>query len=186
MDQESSYEALRNQVDGIGVVIPGFYGQLPDGKIKTFTRGGSDITGALAAAALDADVYENWTDVSGFLFADPHVVDNPQVMKTVTYRELRELSYMGATVIHEDAIFPVMQKKIPIRRPEKKRTEKKRQRGSGQHSPTSTARRSPRARRVTVSIPSMIPTRMEPAICWSSAAKVQWLVMHKEMKADPG
>ena len=78
------------------------------------------------------------------------------------------------------------QPEIPIRRPEKKRTEKKRQRGSGQHSPTSTARRSPRARRVTVSIPSMIPTRMEPAICWSSAAKVQWLVMHKEMKADPG
>ena len=71
VDQEASYEALRNQVDGIGVVIPGFYGQLPDGKIKTFTRGGSDITGALAAAALDADVYENWTDVSGILMATP-------------------------------------------------------------------------------------------------------------------
>ena len=87
VDQESSYEALRNQVDGIGVVIPGFYGQLPDGKIKTFTRGGSDITGALAAAALDADVYENWTDVSGILMADPRIVDNPQTIPEVTYSD---------------------------------------------------------------------------------------------------
>ena len=96
-------------------VIPGFYGSMPNDTIRTFSRGGSDITGSIVAAAADADLYENWTDVSGFLIADPRVVDNPQVMKTVTYRELRELSYMGATVIHEDAIFPVMQKKIPIR-----------------------------------------------------------------------
>ena len=88
---------------------------MPNDTIRTFSRGGSDITGSIVAAAADADLYENWTDVSGFLIADPRVVDNPQVMKTVTYRELRELSYMGATVIHEDAIFPVMQKKIPIR-----------------------------------------------------------------------
>ena len=96
-------------------VIPGFYGSMPNDTIRTFSRGGSDITGSIVAAAADADLYENWTDVSGFLIADPRVVDDPQVMKTVTYRELRELSYMGATVIHEDAIFPVMQKKIPIR-----------------------------------------------------------------------
>ena len=114
VDQESSYEALRNQVDGIGVVIPGFYGQLPDGKIKTFTRGGSDITGALAAAALDADVYENWTDVSGILMADPRIVDNPQTIPEVTYDELRELSYSGAQVLHEGTIFPVREKNIPL------------------------------------------------------------------------
>ena len=114
VDRESSYEALRNQVDGIGVVIPGFYGQLPDGKIKTFTRGGSDITGALAAAALDADVYENWTDVSGILMADPRIVDNPQTIPEVTYDELRELSYSGAQVLHEGTIFPVREKNIPL------------------------------------------------------------------------
>ena len=114
VDQEASYEALRNQVDGIGVVIPGFYGQLPDGKIKTFTRGGSDITGALAAAALDADVYENWTDVSGILMADPRIVDNPQTIPEVTYDELRELSYSGAQVLHEGTIFPVREKNIPL------------------------------------------------------------------------
>ena len=88
---------------------------MPNDTIRTFSRGGSDITGSIVARAVHATCYENWTDVSGFLIADPRVVDNPQVMKTVTYRELRELSYMGATVIHEDAIFPVMQKKIPIR-----------------------------------------------------------------------
>ena len=106
-------------------VIPGFYGSMPNDTIRTFSRGGSDITGSIVAAAADADLYENCTDVSGILIADPRVVDNPQVMKRVvggargggagTFRELRELSYMGATVIHEDAIFPVMQKKIPIR-----------------------------------------------------------------------
>ena len=112
---------------GRRVVIPGFYGAMPDGSVKTFTRGGSDITGALAAAALDADVYENWTDVSGFLVADPRIIDNPEVIETITYRELRELSYMGANVLHEDAIFPVRKEGIPINirntnRPEEKGT----------------------------------------------------------------
>ena len=114
VDQESSYEALRNQVDGIGVVIPGFYGQLPDGKIKTFTRGGSDITGALAAAALDADVYENWTDVDGMLVTDPHIVPQAAPLHAITYRELRELAYRGATVLHEDSVLPVRRSGIPI------------------------------------------------------------------------
>ncbi|MGN0978694.1 MAG: aspartate kinase, partial [Faecousia sp.] len=94
VNQEESYEALRNHVlMGYGAVIPGFYGVMPDGTIHTFSRGGSDITGALAAAALDADVYENWTDVSGILMADPRIVDNPQAIPEVTYDELRELSY---------------------------------------------------------------------------------------------
>jgi aspartate kinase len=95
-------------------VIPGFYGSRPDGSIKTFSRGGSDISGAIAARAARAEVYENWTDVSGFLMADPRIVENPRVIKKITYRELRELSYMGATVMHEDAIFPVFQANIPI------------------------------------------------------------------------
>ena len=115
VDQEASYEALRNQVVmGYGAVIPGFYGCMPDGTIHTFSRGGSDITGALAAAALDADIYENWTDVSGILMADPRIVDDPQAIPEVTYDELRELSYSGAQVLHEDAIFPVREKNIPI------------------------------------------------------------------------
>ena len=95
-------------------VIPGFYGSMPNDTIRTFSRGGSDITGSIVAAAADADLYENWTDVSGFLIADPRVVDNPQVMKTVTYRELRELSYMGASVLHEEAVFPVREAGIPL------------------------------------------------------------------------
>lgn len=95
-------------------VIPGFYGSLPDGQIKTFSRGGSDITGAIVARAARADVYENWTDVSGVLMADPRIVENPKVIRKITYRELRELSYMGATVLHEDAIFPVFKANIPI------------------------------------------------------------------------
>ncbi len=95
-------------------VIPGFYGALDDGTVKTFSRGGSDITGSLVAKAITADVYENWTDVSGFLVADPRVVNNPEVIDTITYRELRELSYMGASVLHEDAIFPVRKEGIPI------------------------------------------------------------------------
>ncbi len=95
-------------------VIPGFYGSMPDGQIKTFSRGGSDITGAIVARAARADVYENWTDVSGALMADPRIVDNPKVIRKITYRELRELSYMGATVLHEDAIFPVFKANIPI------------------------------------------------------------------------
>ena len=114
VDQESSYEALRGLVRGMGVVIPGFYGLMPDGRIRTFTRGGSDITGALAAAALDAEVYENWTDVSGILMADPRIVENPQTIPEVTYDELRELSYSGAQVLHEGTIFPVREKNIPL------------------------------------------------------------------------
>ena len=95
-------------------VIPGFYGSDNEGRIKTFSRGGSDITGSIVAAACRAVVYENWTDVSGLLMADPHIVSNPAVMRNITYKELRELSYMGATVMHEDAIFPVKKVGIPI------------------------------------------------------------------------
>ncbi len=95
-------------------VIPGFYGSAPDGTIRTFSRGGSDVTGSIVAKAIHADLYENWTDVSGFLVADPHVVENPQVIETITYSELRELAYMGASVLHEDAIFPVRKEGIPI------------------------------------------------------------------------
>lgn len=95
-------------------VIPGFYGVMPNGTIKTFSRGGSDITGSIVARAIKADIYENWTDVSGMLMADPRCVDNPEVIPVITYAELRELSYMGATVMHEDAIFPVRETGIPI------------------------------------------------------------------------
>lgn len=95
-------------------VIPGFYGSMPDGRIKTFSRGGSDITGAIVARSARADVYENWTDVSGVLMADPRIVEDPKVITKITYRELRELSYMGATVLHQDAIFPVFKANIPI------------------------------------------------------------------------
>lgn len=95
-------------------VIPGFYGAMPNGKIKTFSRGGSDITGSIVAKAVHACMYENWTDVSGFLVADPRIVRNPKAIDVITYRELRELSYMGATVLHEDAIFPVRKEGIPI------------------------------------------------------------------------
>lgn len=95
-------------------VIPGFYGALPDGTIKTFSRGGSDFTGSVVAKAVGASLYENWTDVSGFLVADPRIVDNPAGIEVITYSELRELSYMGAGVLHEDAIFPVRSANIPI------------------------------------------------------------------------
>ena len=95
-------------------VIPGFYGAKVDGTIKTFSRGGSDITGALVARAVGADVYENWTDVSGFLMADPRIVKDPKPISTVSYKELRELSYMGASVLHEDAIYPARIANIPI------------------------------------------------------------------------
>ncbi|PWJ52326.1 aspartate kinase [Faecalicatena contorta] len=97
-----------------GAVIPGFYGAKEDGTIVTFSRGGSDITGSLVALAASADMYENWTDVSGFLIADPRIVKNAKSIETITYRELRELSYMGASVLHEDAIFPVRKAGIPI------------------------------------------------------------------------
>lgn len=95
-------------------VIPGFYGSMQDGSVKTFSRGGSDITGSIVAKAIHADMYENWTDVSGFLVADPRIIKNPEVIETITYRELRELAYMGASVLHEDAIFPVRKEGIPI------------------------------------------------------------------------
>ncbi|MDF2950049.1 MAG: aspartate kinase [Sedimentibacter sp.] len=95
-------------------IIPGFYGSYSDGSIKTFSRGGSDITGSIIAAAAGADIYENWTDVSGFLMADPRIVNNPRQIKKITYQELRELSYMGASVLHEEAVFPARQAGIPI------------------------------------------------------------------------
>ena len=114
VDQEATYAALKKCSKGKGIVTPGFYGLMPDGNIRAFTRGGSDITGALAAAALDADVYENWTDVSGILMADPRIVDDPMVIPEVTYDELRELSYAGAQVLHEGTIAPVREKGIPV------------------------------------------------------------------------
>ena len=114
VDQEATYAALRRAAEGQKVVIPGFYGVMPDGRVATFTRGGSDITGALAAAALDADVYENWTDVSGILMADPRIVEDPAPIRRVTYSELRELSYLGAQVLHEGTVFPVREKNIPL------------------------------------------------------------------------
>ena len=95
-------------------VIPGFYGSMPNGTIRTFSRGGSDITGSIVARAVNADIYENWTDVNGFLMADPRIVENPKGIEIITYRELRELSYMGAGVLHEDAIFPVRFAGIPV------------------------------------------------------------------------
>lgn len=114
-DSQQTHQVLRERLKTIeSAVIPGFYGAMPDGSIKTFSRGGSDITGSIVARAVRADVYENWTDVSGVLVTDPHVVPNPEVIETITYRELRELSYMGATVLHEDAIFPVRKEGIPI------------------------------------------------------------------------
>jgi aspartate kinase len=95
-------------------VVPGFYGSLPDGSIKTFSRGGSDITGSIVARGVAADVYENWTDVSGMLMADPRIVESPKPIEVVTYQELRELAYMGATVLHDEAIFPVREAGIPV------------------------------------------------------------------------
>lgn len=95
-------------------VIPGFYGAMPDGTIKTFSRGGSDLTGSIVAKAAKVDMYENWTDVSGFMIADPRIIYNPKSIEAITYKELRELSYMGATVLHEDAIFPIRKEGIPI------------------------------------------------------------------------
>ena len=95
-------------------VLPGFYGSYPDGTVKTFSRGGSDITGALVARAVGADVYENWTDVSGFLMADPRIIPEAKQIRTISYKELRELSYMGASVLHEDAIYPARMANIPI------------------------------------------------------------------------
>lgn len=107
--------AVRERLAHTGnAVIPGFYGSMPNDTVKTFSRGGSDITGSIVAAAVGADLYENWTDVSGFLVCDPRIVPDPEAIRVITYRELRELAYMGAGVLHEDAIFPVRQAGIPI------------------------------------------------------------------------
>ena len=114
-DAAATQELLSKGLSGLSnAVIPGFYGAYADGRVKTFSRGGSDITGSIVARAVHANLYENWTDVSGFLVADPRIVKNPKVIETITYRELRELSYMGAGVLHEDAIFPVRTAGIPI------------------------------------------------------------------------
>lgn len=114
-DAEKTDKVLSAKLAGCkNAVVPGFYGSLPDGTVKTFSRGGSDVTGSIVAKAAKVDVYENWTDVSGFLIADPRIIDKPVGIDTITYRELRELSYMGAGVLHEDAIFPVRQMGIPI------------------------------------------------------------------------
>ena len=115
VNAEKSEEKLRELKARYGrIVTPGFYGALPNGDIRVFPRGGSDITGALAAAYLGADVYENWTDVSGILMTDPRIVENPKTIARVTYDELRELSYMGASVLHEDTVFPVRIRDIPV------------------------------------------------------------------------
>ncbi len=114
-DSEKTNDELHERLEHEErAVIPGFYGAMPDGRVKTFSRGGSDITGSIVARAVHADLYENWTDVSGVLVADPHIVPNPQVIDAITYSELRELSYMGASVLHEESIFPVRKEGIPI------------------------------------------------------------------------
>lgn len=114
-DAEITNEILSKRLEGVEhAVISGFYGSFADGRVKTFSRGGSDVTGSIVAKAIKADVYENWTDVSGFLVADPRIIENPKVIKLITYQELRELAYMGAGVLHEDAIFPVRKEGIPI------------------------------------------------------------------------
>ena len=112
---EETDKALREELEKHeNAVLPGFYGSTPDGEIKTFSRGGSDITGSLVARAIGADVYENWTDVSGFLMADPRIVKKPKQIASISYKELRELSYMGASVLHEDAIYPARMANVPI------------------------------------------------------------------------
>lgn len=114
-DEAKTKKVMGARLKGLeNAVIPGFYGTRPDGSVKTFSRGGSDITGSIVAEVIKADLYENWTDVSGFLIADPRIIKNPESITTITYRELRELSYMGATVLHEDAIFPLRKAGIPI------------------------------------------------------------------------
>lgn len=114
-NEEETDRLLAKRLEGLEyAVVPGFYGAKADGTVVTFSRGGSDITGSLVALAVHADLYENWTDVSGFLIADPRIVKNPKSIETITYKELRELSYMGASVLHEDAIFPVRKEGIPI------------------------------------------------------------------------
>ncbi|MBR1672754.1 MAG: aspartate kinase [Fretibacterium sp.] len=115
LDGERTFAGLGERLQDLSyAVIPGFYGAMPDGRVRTFSRGGSDITGSIVARAVNARLYENWTDVSGLLSADPRIVTNPKVIESITYTELRELSYMGASVLHEDAIFPVKTVGIPI------------------------------------------------------------------------
>lgn len=115
LDLVKTYETIKKYVSEYErVIIPGFYGSLPSGRIKVMTRGGGDITGALVAAAIDAEIYENWTDVSGFMMADPRIVENPQTIEKLTYDELHELSYMGASVLQEDSILPVKLAGIPL------------------------------------------------------------------------
>ncbi len=115
IDTEATYKALQNIInENTRAVIPGFYGADSLGNIVTFSRGGSDVTGALVSASINAELYENWTDVSGFLMADPRIVKNPMQIRKITYRELRELSYMGASVLHEESVFPVRNAGIPI------------------------------------------------------------------------
>ena len=115
LDGDRTYDVLAAALEKHPhAVVPGFYGSMPDGRIRTFSRGGSDITGAIVARATMADLYENWTDVSGFMMADPRCIENPKPIDIITYKELRELSYMGATVLHEDAVFPVRAAGIPI------------------------------------------------------------------------
>lgn len=114
-DDVKTNEVLSAKLEKIEkAVIPGFYGAMPDGSVKTFSRGGSDLTGSIVAKAAKVDLYENWTDVSGFMIADPRIISNPKTIEAITYKELRELSYMGATVLHEDAIFPIRKEGIPI------------------------------------------------------------------------
>lgn len=114
-DAEFTNKELGERLEHVErAVIPGFYGSTHSGVVKTFSRGGSDVTGFVVARAIHADMYENWTDVSGVLVADPRIIDHPEVIETITYRELRELAYMGASVLHEDAIFPVRKEGIPI------------------------------------------------------------------------
>jgi aspartate kinase len=114
-DADWTQDSVSKRLAGTSrAVVPGFYGALPDGSIKTFSRGGTDISGAIVARGTGSDVYENWTDVSGLLMADPRIVENPRTIEVLTYRELRELAYMGATVLHDEAIFPVRQAGIPV------------------------------------------------------------------------
>ena len=116
VDEEKSYSLIEKAIKkNHKVVIPGFYGAYANDVVKTFSRGGSDITGSLVAAAIHADFYENWTDVSGIMMADPHIIKNSKTIKEITYAELRELSYMGASVLHEQTVFPVQKAGIPIK-----------------------------------------------------------------------
>ena len=115
LDRETTDAAIAEALERHGrIVIPGFYGQLPTGRLRVMSRGGSDITGAIAAAAVNADIYENWTDVSGILMADPRIVDNPAPIEKITFAELRELAYMGASVLHEESVQPVKERGIPL------------------------------------------------------------------------